>query len=31
MGAININFAIGFRYGGYLITEDEITVKDMMQ
>ncbi|XP_028401686.1 multidrug resistance protein 1-like [Dendronephthya gigantea] len=30
MGAVNISFAVGFRYGGYLLTEDELTLQDMM-
>ena len=30
MGIVNLSFAAGFRYGGYLVTEDDVTIKEMM-
>ena len=30
MGIISLSFAAAFRYGGYLVTEDDITIKEMM-
>ena len=30
MGIISLSFSAAFRYGGYLVTEDDITIKDMM-
>ena len=29
MGIINLSYGAAFRYGGYLVTEDDITIKDM--
>ena len=29
-GIINLSFAAAFRYGGYLVTKDDVTIKEMM-
>ncbi len=31
MGAFNISLGIAFRYGGYLVAEGEVSIKDLMQ
>jgi hypothetical protein len=31
MAALDVSFAVGFRYGGYLIVEGDLTVKELMQ
>jgi hypothetical protein len=31
MAIINLSFAVSFRVGGHLVTEHEVTLKDMMK